>query len=497
MGDMHLCSARVNRAKRRRILLFYGFMEIWLVTRSLFKNASVAAPFWVMVLFLVLLFLTGGGARSDIQSLVILRPAAAVVIGYALWGLTWEQVRPFRFLLYFSGAIVLLVALHLIPLPPAIWGALPGRGLSVEIDRVAQLGDVWRPLSLVPSETWNALYALLIPAALLLLAIRLTREQRFALLPVMILLGLFSGFIGLLQAIGPNDSPLYLYRITNNGAAVGLFANRNHQAMMLACLFPMLAVFASVGVQTVEQARLRGWLSLAAGGFLVPLLLVTGSRAGLILAVIGLASVPLIYRRPEISRPPKRKINRFDPRVLIGVGAILTLATLTMIMSRAQSIDRIVAPDSIEELRFAIWPYITNLVGKYFPVGSGIGSFVDVYQINEPTALLSVDYVNHAHNDWLEILLTGGLPALILLIIAVIAWVRAAFAMSGGSARDVVFGKLGLAVALILALASVGDYPLRVPIMASFIVLAAIWIQSASANFQSSQSRSIKSYSPA
>jgi hypothetical protein len=34
--------------------------------------------FWALTAFLFLTFLTGGGSRDDIQSLVILRPAAVI-----------------------------------------------------------------------------------------------------------------------------------------------------------------------------------------------------------------------------------------------------------------------------------------------------------------------------------------------------------------------------------------------------------------------------------
>src|SRR3546814_18783044 len=66
-----------------------------------------------------------------------------------------------------------------------------------------------------------------------------------------------SGGLGLAQVIGPRDGPLYLYEITNNGSAVGLFANRNHQAALLACLFPMLAVYASIDHPSAERMRLK------------------------------------------------------------------------------------------------------------------------------------------------------------------------------------------------------------------------------------------------
>lgn len=446
---------------------------------SLFKDTRAALPFWVMALYLLLLALTGGGARSDIQSLVILRPVSAFVLGYAVWGMTWDRVRPFRFLIFFAASVVSLVALHLVPLPPAIWMSLPGRELAVEIDRAVGLGMVWRPISMVPSQTWNALYSLIVPFAVLVLMSRLTREQRFALIPVIILIGLLSGFIGLLQVIGSTDSLLYFYNITNNGSAVGLFANRNHQAVMLSCLFPMLAVYASTGLQTIEQSRFRVILAIGAGVFLVPLLLVTGSRAGLIVGLIGLIAAVLLYHRPHFTRPAKRKVHRFNSNYFVAAGAVFGIAALTIIMSRAEALNRLLAQDETEELRFAMWPSILDMAGKYFPVGSGFGTFVEVYQIGEPLQLLDQSYVNHAHNDWLELLLTGGVGAILLTGFATVVWFRftwALFKAKDTQGRDVTVGKLGAWIIFMLALASIGDYPLRVPYLMGVIVIAATWL---------------------
>jgi hypothetical protein len=230
-----------------------------------------AIPFWALVAFIMLTFLTGGAARGDVQSLVILRPAAVVFCAIGLWSLSWAEVRAYKFLFSLAAAVFALVALHLIPLPPSIWGALPGRAFIVEIDKGAELGLVWRPISMVPAATRNALYALFIPLATLILAVQIGRERRFQILIVFISVGLASGLLGMLQVVSAPDGPLYFYDVTNNGSAVGLFSNRNHQAMWLACLFPMLAVFACAGVNSFDQSRLRLGLSIAAGAVLVPL----------------------------------------------------------------------------------------------------------------------------------------------------------------------------------------------------------------------------------
>ena len=243
----------------------------------------------------------------------------------------------------------------------------------------------------------------------------------------------------------------------------------------------MLAVFASSGIRTVEHARLYGWLAVAACVILIPLLLVTGSRAGLVAGVLGLGFALVLYRRPEISQPKKRKDRpRFDPRLLIGGFGAIMLGALTFLMARARAVDRLSIEDEADDLRFRMWGPIAEMAEKYFPLGSGAGSFVEIYQVGEPDNLLKVNYVNHAHNDWLETFLTLGLPGLLLLGVAVVAFVTAAWRYSRSPLWDrrTSYGRMGAVVLFLLALASVADYPLRVPSLACVFVIACIWLAS-------------------
>lgn len=436
-------------------------------------------PYWILFAFLIVVFLTGGGSRSDIQSLIILRPLAIIVCIMAIWTLKWETVKANSFLFIMTAAIVALPLFHLLPLPPAIWIGLPGRSLVVEIDKAASLGEIWRPISMVPSATWNGFYSLFVPLAVLLLGVQLNRSDLFRLLPLILGLGLLSGFWGLLQTIGDPEGPLYLYRITSNGSAVGFFANRNHQAILIAAMFPMLAVYASAGIETYEKARFRGYVALAAGIVLVPLLLVTGSRAGLVVGVIGLLSAAALYRQPTVSIPKKRVGKKLNISWLIVVFVMILLGGLTIIMSRAEAFQRIAAPDQIEDLRFQMWPFIVEMAWKYFPVGSGIGSFVEVYKIDEPDLLLSPNYVNHAHNDWLEIFMTAGLPGLLIGAIAFAGYVKVSFGamfQGIGSRSDLSFARLGTVTVAIMALGSIGDYPLRTPFLTCVFVIVLLWL---------------------
>lgn len=464
----------------------YGTKKASLVKRARSSEGRRAGGHWMLAGFLVFAALIGGSARPDVLSLVILRPAAILACAWGAWKLSGDALRRHRFAFGMIAATILLAAIHLVPLPPAVWQALPGRALVAEIGGRTELGPVWRPISLTPDDTRNALFSLSVPLAVLLLGAELRRPALERLLLVMVAVGLVSGFVGLLQLLGPPTGPLYLYRQTNYGAATGLFANRNHQAIFLATLFPMLAALVTTRRGTLHATR-DAYGALAAGIFLIPLLLVTGSRAGVVLGAAGLLSVPALLRletrrerrgRATVPLSGWRRVQ--SPRALITAGALLAvgLAALTIGLSRAESVTRLIGVGADEELRFKVWPVILATIPTYFPVGSGIGSFVQVFQVVEPDRILRPTYLNHAHNDVLEVLLTAGLPGAALLLVALAGWAvaaRRAFATGIDGADGVLFARLGVVLIGLLALGSVGDYPLRTPFLAAALSLATLW----------------------
>jgi O-antigen ligase len=437
--------------------------------------ARLLNPFGALIVLLILMFCTGGGSRADIQSLIVLRPISVIFLGYGLSRITRAQMKEHRFLFGMAAAMILLVLLQLVPLPPSIWAVLPGRGLIVDIDRTVNLTGVYRPVSLVPSGTWNSLFALIPPLAVATLAAQLTSDQRWRLLPLLITLGLVSGIVAVMQLGGSGSGSLYLYQVTNAGAAVGLFANRNHQAIFLASLLPMLAAYASGDMRAEIDVRTRTIISIAVGIFLVPLILITGSRAGLIAFGLGLLSVPLLYRFPKNSAGKAGKARWLIPSLAIAATAA-GLGLLTILLGRAEAFDRVSGYHSSSEFRLQAWGPVLAMAGRFFPIGSGFGSFVEVYRVYEPDELLNVTYFNHAHNDWLEVVFTGGLPACLLLAIATFAFfLKAANLTRAARDRDHVMASLGMCVVLLFAMSSITDYPLRVPSLAGVFCVASVW----------------------
>ena len=440
-------------------------------------------PYWTLVGFLALVFLTGGGSRSDVQSLIILRPASLLFLAFGIWSLKAAQLREHRFLFGMALACLSLTAIHLVPLPPSIWHNLAGRAVLVEIDALVGNRLIWRPLSMVPHSTWNALFALFVPLAVLTLTVQLSRERQFNLLNALLMLGLLSGLISVLQAIGPTNGLFYFYRITNEGMAVGLFANRNHNAVFLSCMFPMLAVYAALDKRNFRKTAIRPWLALASSLVLIPLILVTGSRVGLLTGAIGLLAAAWLYRTPKTNSHIKRDVkNRGRLSYILAVLGIAILVLSTALAARANVFNRLFASEKVDELRFRMWGPIAEMAEKYLPFGSGIGSFVEVYQIDEKPDLLQPEFVPHAHNDWLEVFLTAGIPGVVLLLIGIAGFITTAWKDFRGNepgSTNVLFGRLGMIIIALLALASVADYPLRTPSLVSLFVIASVWTANA------------------
>ncbi len=389
-------------------------------------------------------------------------------------------------LLGWTVAIFLLALLHLVPLPPLIWTSIAGRQDIVDIEKLAGLSDIWRPLTLTPMNGWHALMSLFVPLAVLLLGLQLNRNDLFRLLPLGLGLASLSGLLGLLQAIGDPEGSLYFYRITNNGSAVGLFANRNHAATLLACLFPMLAVYAATARGEADAVRMRQLIAAAIAIVLIPLILVTGSRSGLVSAVIGLGAAALLYRQPTDVRTVRRgKSSRIKALpILVGI-AVISLAFLTYFLSRAEAIERLFMQASGEGGRTDFWAVSIDLYWKYFPLGSGSGSFVEAFQIIEPDRLLDATYLNRAHNDWFETAVTFGLPGAVALAVALIAFGIRSYRLwrnADGRERAVAYGRLASVIIAMIAIASATDYPLRTPIMMGLFTICALWLAEAGQN---------------
>ena len=441
------------------------------------RSTLPSYQFWGLLVAVSALFLMGGSSRADVQSLAVLNPVMILCCGMAVLTLNSEHWQERKRLFAGITVIFLLVAFYLVPLPAQLENFSRDANEVARIRAAANIPSATQTLALAPHVASQALFFLFAPLAVFLFAIQLNRHDLRRTLPLTILVGAVSGTIGILQLVGSAYGPLYLYRITNNGSAVGLLANRNHAAVLLACLFPILAVFAAGSRAKSQGGRSTPQLiAIALAVILVPLILVTGSRSGMLSAIIGLIGGFLIYNSHIPSRSATER-HKFSTRFL-AASVLTSLIFVTIYFSRAEAIERIFAAPNRAIDRADFWASSLKMFWHYFPFGFGPGSFVPAFQNEEPLTLLSNTYLNRLHNDWLETILTFGVSGILLLLCLSAYFVRRSFLLwfrMDGGRTAVAMGRMASVIIAIFAIASMSDYPLRTPALMGFAALVFVW----------------------
>jgi hypothetical protein len=417
------------------------------------------------------LALAGGASRVDEWQQAVVRLAAIVTIVAVLWPLDLMALRLPRMLVAVLALAWLVPLMQMLPLPPQMWAALPGHGLYARI--AAETGSAyWRPLSLAPDLTLDSLLSLLPVSASLLAAAGLDGRGRRRLLLVVLGVAMASALLGLAQAAA-GGSALHLYQQSSEDAPVGLFANRNHQAALLACALPFTAMGAIAALRRGIDWRAVLAGGMVTGGLLLFVLVLTGSRAGLALGLMGLIGAGATLRAAGLRLRFRRGWRGW---AMLAAGAVLTAAVVTAGAWRGGAFERLAATDRVEETRWQILPPLMRTAQAFMPWGSGLGSFDRVYRQFEPDSLLSSIYLNAAHDEPLQLAIEGGVPVLAVLALFLLWWgFQAGRVLLGRSpARQRPMQTACLAATVVLMASSLVDYPLRTPLLGALFALACV-----------------------
>jgi len=417
---------------------------------------------WVVGLaFVSVVF--GGASRDHALRLALVELAALPLLLLAGLELLRGDWRRWTHPLLLLAAVAALPLLQLTPLPFDLWRSLPGREPIAQALDLAGVSPGWVSVSVAPEGTWSAILALVPPAAMFCAVLVAPPESLRTAVAVYLVAAVASLFLGVAQILGGPDSALYGYDFVSYHSPVGFFANSNHLASFLVATLPLGAVVAARAL----RRRHRSWRVVLAGVAVVCALalvgvLLTTSRAGLMLAGPALmASLAMVWIGSGRARP--------RPAVVVGalgLALALTAAAAVLLFHWVQS--------NAGEYRFGAWPVVAEAADAYQPLGAGIGSFDPVYRSVEPVAAIGPAYLNHAHNEYLELWLEAGWPAAILLALFLVWWLRRSFEgwrRPPGSETDL--ARAGAVVVLLLLLHSATDYPLRTETMAVMFAFAA------------------------
>lgn len=443
-------------------------------------SAGVTRAETARLVILGLLFasiaLFGGSARPDVNWLLFLRPICLFAIAVLLVLPAPQRSRSMWIPALLLALLAVAIGIQLIPLPPSVWTGLPGHGRYAEAALAAGIEQPWRPISLAPWRTWNSLFALLPAAAMLVALWGIAPRQDSRLVAGFLLFIALNLFLGVLQVAGVLEGPLLPYRFYAEDSVIGFFANRNHTAAFLATGFPLLRMWSlNAGRREkgdeMRMAR-RRMIALVSAMVLLVMIVVTGSRTGMVVGFFSLAASLAMWPLDEVGKGMRRDHANW---LRIGIIAVpLVMVVLLVLFGKALAVDRFVEDDLLAEKRVTFLPLLIGLVRDFLPFGSGFGSFDPVFRSNEPDWGLSLKYFNNAHNDLIELALTGGIPALLVLA-GFVGWIvlRLVKSYRKMPVAEAISVRAGAVMAGALMAASLTDYPLRTPLAGAVMVFAA------------------------
>jgi O-antigen ligase len=430
-------------------------------------------------IFLLFVFFQGGIARLDLVAQLVPRLAAVVLLAYVTVSHTTFRFASVRGPLVLLGCAVALILVQLIPLPATLWKALPGHDVYASGAVAADMTTLWRPWTLTPDRTWNALVALIVPAAVVVTMGCLDDDQRARIVVLLVAMVIGSAILGLLQLSSGDLSGFQIYTDVTAFSAGGAFANRNHQALFLAMGLPMLAHLAISQRRQASIGSLQRWLYGAAAMFVIVTIPTTGSRAGLIVAGVGIAgAVALLWT--SATRAIARLPRRTRLAVIAGLATIMVVIALTTVLgARSEAFSRLFSQAATDDRRFQTLAPILHMTEAFFPFGAGFGSFDPVFRHFEPDTMLSTFYVNEAHNEYLQVVAEGGIFGAMLMGAAILWFaMRTVQVWRAPSSSRIRLARMATFLIGMTLIAIVVDYPTRTPMIMTIVAIAAVWIES-------------------
>ncbi len=381
--------------------------------------------------------LLGGGTQPGLTTDTIVQLLAIAVSAFVILR---HPERPIdKRVLWFMIAANAVILFQLLPVPIAALRAT--QGILQPID-APSLGEVsGTTLSLGPGRTIEVAGYFMTLCLFATAVMKLRFNQAFALIPFFlagVVLNLAAALIQYSFAGSGMMRGIFAYHIWG-----GFFANPNHFSTLIFISIPLAFAY------LISVERLVVFVIYLILALLV--LLAAGSMAGVAIGLaITVLSAAVLLQRSRIGL-----VSTLVGSVVIGVFAVAAGAQI-----------------QVEDFQagYGRWEFArTTLAGALdnLPFGIGFGNFVTGYPSYESGDMIFNTYVNHAHNDYLELLFEGGLPAALLIVAFLVLLVKRIWETISSPFHVAV----GLAVLFVLVHSGV-DYPLRtLAIALSFAML--------------------------
>jgi O-antigen ligase len=370
-----------------------------------------------------------------------------------------------------------LVLLQTVPLPGRIvsWVS-PNRFFAGLQAALTPGATQWATPSLYPHDTLLGFFKLAAYLAAFVLAAYAfePREGKNILTPALIVFGSLEAAYGIIQYLTGYQKIFGFTKQFYTEDATGTYINHNHFAGFLELVIPFAAMMVFYNLQSrsargaPERRRSRaGGYSLSPHprilfyAFIVILLLIavvfSRSRMGIVSVLASLILMALLGQLGEGRRA-------WMVITLLVIATSMTYAIwigIDPVMRRFEALT----PSGLENpyARAVIWKQASGIVRDYPAVGTGLGTFGVAFRRYQTSSLDL--FVDHAHNDYLEVTADTGILGAGLLFIPIMGLlVKMIMAYAGARSayrRSVLLGCIGSTAALLVH--STMDFNLQIP----------------------------------
>lgn len=337
---------------------------------------------------------------------------------------------------------VSIPVIYLIPLPMSIWEQLPGReNFLPSINWLIEKGEPvpWLSLSLIPQKTVHALLAITPVLAIFLGTVYQSRRNILWIIYALVAIASIQATIGFIQYPAA-------------GHARGTYINTNHFAALMYMVLPFIFALLAYSIGGKLSSRHREGLPSYINntflfGFLGILIVLAGiistSRTGGFLIFSAVIISGIVFLR------------HIGGKQGLGLSAILGIAGLGVATSVGliPVINRFITLNPADSLRWETFPDTIIGIKQYFPIGSGPGTFQEVFITFQSIGADREGFINHAHNDYLELFLETGVIGMIFTALAFFIFIQGWFSLSKKSWNKMKFLNVAAGVAVSLTLA--------------------------------------------
>jgi len=367
------------------VLLFsplaFGTVEPW--------SLAIMETLSLLLLFLVLM----GGARSKqafyqipgiVPLMLFLTYVFIQIIPLPPWMI--KVISPATYAIYSETVLVS---------DPAAW-------VSLSINKKATLMEFFRFAS------YGAFYAVTVQ----LLSRKDALKKTVA---IIIIFASALSFFSILQHLLSNGKLYWVRERLLGGVPFGPYVNRNHYAGLMEMLFPLVVglflvykphvSYISFREKIAEMFNLQRTNLYMLLGFSAVLIgtsiFLSLSRSG----IISLCLSMIVFGLLVVGKQADRKRGL----IIIVICILIVLAVGWFgwgpIIERFKEISPM--KEEITEFRPILWKDSRKIVNDFLVAGTGFGSFISIYPLYR--TLPAKNLVDHAHNDYIELLTDGGI----------------------------------------------------------------------------------------